>query len=509
MRTIDANTQEFRARDGAITAARDSELRVIEPGTNCWRIDRADRAAVLIDGAAYFAALESSLRKAKRSIVILGWDFDPRIRLRPHLAESESPQLGALLRSLVEERPDLQIHVLVWSLSLVCTPDQLTRRLVGENWAKHPRITVRFDGRHPPYAAHHQKVVCVDGAVAYSGGIDLTTGRWDTPGHHASDPARVDPCGKPCTPVHDVQIVVDGEAARSMAALVSARWSRATGARLPHAGAFGSDRWPDGVAPQFRDIGVAIARTQPAIQGKPEVREVEALTLDAIRAARQSIYIEAQYMTAARIGDEIERHLTARTGPEIVVVMSRAAPGRLERWAMSGNRDRLIRRLARADKYGRLRICYPTVARRNGPKPLHVHSKVVIVDDVLLRVGSSNLNNRSMGLDTECDLAIEARNAGERAAITSIRDTLLAEHLGVSPKIVRRASAGGRIARAVDLLNAPGRGLVPFKAMTDHGPSTPGILTPIIDPERPFLASLKARLQGTPMKARPSLAPAE
>ena len=41
-----------------------------------------------------------------------------------------------------------------------------------------------------------------------------------------------------------------------------------------------------------------------------------------------------------------------------------------------------------------------------------VHSKVMIVDDTLLRVGSANLNNRSMGTDTECDLALEARNDG-------------------------------------------------------------------------------------------------
>ncbi len=37
-----------------------------------------------------------------------------------------------------------------------------------------------------------------------------------------------------------------------------------------------------------------------------------------------------------------------------------------------------------------------------------VHSKVMIVDDGFLRVGSANLNNRSMGADTECDLAFEA-----------------------------------------------------------------------------------------------------
>ena len=67
-----------------------------------------------------------------------------------------------------------------------------------------------------------------------------------------------------------------------------------------------------------------------------------------------------------------------------------------------------------------------------------VHSKVMIVDDRLLRIGSANLNNRSMGTDTECDLAIEAQSAdrarGDRRRCAT---RLLADHCGV-------CRAGGR-----------------------------------------------------------------
>lgn len=47
-------------------------------------------------------------------------------------------------------------------------------------------------------------------------------------------------------------------------------------------------------------------------------------------------------------------------GPEVVVITTRSSHGLLERIVMGGNRDRLVRRLKRADCYGRLRVAYPS-----------------------------------------------------------------------------------------------------------------------------------------------------
>ena len=75
----------------------------------------------------------------------------------------------------------------------------------------------------PLGASHHEKIVVVDDSVAYCGGMDLTLGRWDTQEHRAKDPRGATTRGdKPHGPVHDVQMVVDGEAA---AALGNARAS--------------------------------------------------------------------------------------------------------------------------------------------------------------------------------------------------------------------------------------------------------------------------------------------
>ncbi|WP_244470769.1 phospholipase D-like domain-containing protein [Microvirga massiliensis] len=461
--------------------------RILAPGRNCWRVEESRNAAVLIDGASYFSTLEAALRRAERSIWILGWDFDGSIRLRPDVGPEESPPLGPLLRSLVEARPNLEIRILVWSLAPVHAPGDPVPLLLGTDWQQHPRLVVRLDTHHPLYAAHHQKIVCIDDSLAFAGGMDLTVRRWDTSRHAADDPVRLGANGKPCAPLHDIQMAVDGKAALAMAQLARRRWRIATGEKL---GAVETrqDLWPSDLMSDFCNVPVAIARTAPAWGSEPEIREAAALTADALRAARNRIYIEAQYMTAGFVGDILCARLAGPDGPEIVVVMTHQSNGLVERLVMGSNRDRMIRRLRNADRHGRLRVFYPCVPTRDGERrQVLIHSKLIIVDDVFLRVGSSNLNNRSVGLDTECDLAIEAQDVRTRRAIANIRDRLLTEHLAVRPDDVSRASMEtGSLIRAIDALNRNPRGLRAFEAMDDRGPSKPIFATRLLDPTKPF-----------------------
>jgi phosphatidylserine/phosphatidylglycerophosphate/cardiolipin synthase-like enzyme len=462
---------------------------ILQPGRNCWRIERAGRAAVLVDGAAYFSRLESALRSARRSVLILGWDFDGRIRLRPDVDPDESPPLGPFLRSLVEARPDLEIRILVWSVAVVHAPGAPAPLLFGAEWQNHPRLVLKLDTQHPIYAAHHQKIVCIDDRLAFVGGMDLTVRRWDTRDHVIDDPSRVDPDGNPYPPVHDVQMVVDGEAAEAVASLARRRWQVATGERLPDVTEVGSDPWPADVVPDFTETPVAIARTMPPWGGEPGICEVAAMTADALAAAKRAIYIEAQYMTAWFVGDILERQLQNPEGPEVVVLMTYESRGLMERFVMGSNRDRLIRRLRLADRHGRLRVWYPCRPDRGGSRQqIRIHAKLMIVDDVFIRVGSSNLNNRSVGLDTECDLAVEARDEATRQVIGRLRDEFVAEHLDVEPGEVANAVRRhhGSLIGAVERLNHGPRGLTPFGAMSDAGPTRPLVWTGLLDPKCPY-----------------------
>ena len=80
------------------------------PGQNCWRIEHADRAAILIDAGAFFGAVRSALLQAKRSVFIVGWDLDSRTRLvgEDCAAHDGWPvTLREFLVRLVRERPQL------------------------------------------------------------------------------------------------------------------------------------------------------------------------------------------------------------------------------------------------------------------------------------------------------------------------------------------------------------------------------------------------------------------
>ncbi len=474
---------------------------LFRPGDNCWRVTTADRAAFLIDADAYFSTLETVLRSARRSITIVGWDFDGRIRLRPREDEAVSPPLGTLLRQLVEAHPGLEVRILVWSLSLLHTNSAVLPMVFGAEWQRHPRIRVALDSHHPFYAAHHQKIVCVDGRIAFIGGIDLTVNRWDTRRHRVPEPRRHAPDGDPCSPIHDLQMMVEGETAVTLCEVVGKRWRDAKGEApdLPPCDEAEGARWPEQVTPDFRNLPVAISRTFPGVGGEEGIEEIGRLTIDAFATARRCLYIETQYLTAGTYGDVLEHSLRQPEGPEIVIVMCRRSRGVVEHFIMGVNRDRMIRRLRRADRRGRLRVCWPQVPAPDGAKEVVVHSKLIIVDDRLVKIGSSNLNNRSIGLDTECDATIAARTPDHAAAVVALRDRLIAEHLGVEEEQFSALVAEhGSVVAAIDACPEGARCLETFRAMRERGATTPLVGTGLLDPQRPFngFARLREALFG-------------
>ena len=155
---------------------------------------------------------------------------------------------------------------------------------------------------------------------------------------------------------------------------------------------------------------------------------------------------------------------------------------------MGRGRSRVLAHLRSADRFGRFRIYRPVTA---AGQPIYVHAKVLIVDDRLLRIGSSNLNNRSMGLDTECDLAVEAVPGQVTAqttagAIIGLRDALLGEHLGVAPDDIARtlARTGSLIAAIEAHRRDCGRTLVPLE-VSAAGTMQPLSEGELLDPEQP------------------------
>jgi phosphatidylserine/phosphatidylglycerophosphate/cardiolipin synthase-like enzyme len=432
-----------------------------QPLPTCWRVERADRAALLIDAADYLLAVKAALLDARSTIHLLNWAFDPDTLLEP-APDGGGPdggRIGPFLKDLARARPELDIRVLCWRSAL---PVAATQRFFPHRaktcFAGSP---VRFllDATVPLGACHHQKMIVIDDRLAFCGGADIGPDRWDTAEHLDHDPRRQTAPGDGAyfPSRHEVMAVVDGKIAGALGDVFRERWRRATGESAPRAAHADDDSWPRGVEPQLRNLTAAVSRTEPAWRGRPEVRECEQLHLAAIASARRCIYLENQYFTSPLIAEALAARLSEPSGPEVIMIATEHSPSWFDKMTMDRTRALFLRRLRAADQHGRLRAYVPVTAEG---RVIIVHAKLTIIDDTLLRIGSANLNNRSGGFDTECDLCLEvgAEDSSSRQAIADLRWRLLAHWLGCAPAVLEYAAsrAGGGIGDAVERLRVAG-----------------------------------------------------
>lgn len=462
-----------------------------------WRYVKASRAHVVVDAAAYFELMHDAMLAARQRILLVGWDFDSRIRLAGGRRWWNLPRkdrfparLGALMVWLVRRRPELQVRVLKWNFGALKFVFRGSMILDMIRWLFQPGIDFKFDSAHPLGCSHHQKIVVIDDRMAACGGIDMTSDRWDTPAHLHEDPRRRRVNGKPYAPWHDITMVLEGDAACALGDLGRERWSRAGGKPLEPCQPQVESPWPERLAAEFRDVEVGIARTRAAYRGSAAISEVKALFLEQIARARRFIYIESQYFASRSIAEAIARRVTGPSPPEIILINPLTADGWLAQAAMDSARVRLFHAIAEVDHSRAFRAFMPLTS---GGTQIYVHAKLMIVDDEVVRVGSANLNNRSMGLDTEADVFIDAARPGNEGivpAITRLRHRLLAEHCGIeAERVPELLDRHGSMAGMIDALLETGRSnakrLEPFtlrplteaeKALAD---------TALLDPERP------------------------
>ncbi len=475
------------------------DLSILRPGENCWRVEEAPRAAFLIDGEKYFAAVRAAATRAQHSIMILGWEYDTRTRMMVDQEPDGFPdRIGEFIRELLHRHRQLQVYVLTWDHHLIYSTER--EWIPFANLFAPRRLQRVKDGAHPVGAAHHQKIVVIDDAVAFVGGMDFAQCRWDTSAHQINHPQRQLMDGKLCRPFHDVQVMVDGNAARALGDLARERWENATGDQLsPSVIEAVGDRWPPSVPPDFQDVRVAIARTRPEYESHKEIREVEALFVDSIKQSKRFIYIETQYLTSHVIASALTDRLRDPQGPEIVLVLHPNSDGWLEQHTMDVLRGRVLKQLRGEDRFHRLGLYFPHLPGL-GNECISMHAKVCVIDDDFVRVGSANCSNRSMGFDTECDLSIETSGDVEiQRSIANFRNRLLGEHLDVNPaEIAKSIAREGSLIASIERLRGNGRTLRVFdeRIPVDVDGWVPD--ADYIDPSRPYETTL------VPNASRPS-----
>ncbi len=416
-----------------------------------WRKHEA-LAGVLVDGRDYYRAFYDAARRATRSILLLGWQFDSDVLLlrgedAPHGAETE---LLAFLDGLCRARPGLEVRVLAWDHSLVFALEREAFQKVVFDVATCKRFHFRWDDTAPLPGSHHQKVAIIDGRIAFLGSQDICQSRWDDSTHAPDNPLRTCRHGVPYKPYHEVQAMVTGEPARSLVDLFATRWRVATGDALDVERLVAPMRHdPPPVTVSLPRARVALARTMPARLGHEPAQEIRAQLVRAIHRAERMIYAETQYLTSCAVREALVQRMSDRKRPLDIVFVVPRRPEKLKEELTVGLAQRtVLTDLARAARENGHRLgVYDVAAGRDAW--VYVHSKLVIVDDRFLSIGSANLTNRSMSIDSEVNASWEAE-AGDRAlvhAIRRVRTRLLLEHLGGAADVRAVVRPEGLVAR--------------------------------------------------------------
>ena len=118
---------------------------------------------VLVDGEEALPRIEREIATARESVLVAGWTFTPSFRL-----SRGGPTLRELLADAAER---MEVRALAWAGAPLpfFTPSRGAVREMRDALARGTRIRVALDDRERPMHCHHEKLVVIDGRVAFVG----------------------------------------------------------------------------------------------------------------------------------------------------------------------------------------------------------------------------------------------------------------------------------------------------------------------------------------------------
>ncbi|HEU5429476.1 MAG TPA: phospholipase D family protein [Actinocrinis sp.] len=393
-------------------------------------VRQGNAVRVHIDGDDALAAIAKSIAGAKSFVHIAGWFASPGFRLT---REPDAPALRDLLAG-VAQRAD--VRLLLWGGPPlpVFRPTRAMAEEACAGFTERSEVRCVLDRRERTMHCHHEKLVIVDGEVAFVGGIDLT----DLAGDRRDSPLHL-----PNRPLgwHDVATELRGPIVADVAEHFAQRWREASGEDLATAAATTT------APPAAGQTAVQLARTVPertyrfAPRGDFSILEQY---LNALRSAESLVYLENQFLWSTEVVDVLARKLRRPPTEDFRVLL--VLPARPSTGADTSRGQ--LGRLLDADD-GHRRVLATTVSAltedRVSPVLVYVHAKVGIVDDAWLTIGSANLNEHSLFNDTEVNVVVH-----DPALARATRLRLWSEHLQ-RPE----GQIGGEPARVIDELWRP------------------------------------------------------
>lgn len=390
----------------------------------------------------------------------------------------------------------VDVRVLIWSpfnpfgLFHITNNTTVQQRLLAVR-----SVACRQDksSRSPFHVAQalHQKCAVVDEKIAFAGGIDLTVqyngdfDRWDMPTHPFDGQARSTELGPAPHPWHDAHLLLIGEPAQDIRHNIEQRWREAGGAsrslgilwpriappvrhlvrRLRSGEAQQnipalSTAHPGNLSPEdMREAAntpltgpaarVQVVRTIPPLTYRfaPEgITGIAQAYIEALRSARQYIYLESQYLWLEgfngldmwRLGWQspymkaLLHSLAAAAERGVSIALVLPDHPNCGRQYTDDTLAWLRDNSPHATRAGRIHIFTLATSSPDSAsqtmryRPIYVHAKVGIVDDQWATIGSANLNSRGMSHDAELNVAVL-----DPTFARGLRLSLWGEHLGL------------------------------------------------------------------------------
>ncbi len=339
---------------------------------------------LLICANSYFKTIRQHFESAKDSILICGWSFNMDI-----VMGEDGKTLKDVLFSLPET---VNVKILIWDYPIFYVADR--DPFIGLSIALQNKKNISFErfDFHPLLSSMHSKMVVVDEEHLFVGGIDLDLGRRDGEYNKSDDPIRVDKDGESFKPFRDYALHFNSQEVKVFAQFFDQLWEsqikQKSFIEAKHEGQEGN---------------VYISRTVPKFKGNKQDRSIFKMHKWLIQNAKDYIYIENQYLTSEKIVELLVETLKKEDGPEVVIVVSYGKMPFIEKMSMGALLTNYVNTLVNNDPYERLKIYTLFTGDDKDREYVKIHSKCIIVDDQYLKIGSSNINNRSMEFDYELD----------------------------------------------------------------------------------------------------------
>lgn len=413
-------------------------------------------ARLHVHGANYFARLREVVEglRAGDLLMFTDWRGDPDERVGDDGLTVAQLFAGAASRGVVVKGLFWRSHVDQFSYS-----EEQNRWMADDIRAAGGEVLL--DLRVLPLGSHHQKFVVArhpgrpEEDVAFVGGIDLCHTRRDDRDHHGDpQPVKMGDVWGETPGWHDAMLEVRGPVVGDVEATFRERWEDPTPLTLDPISRLESwvhrdDEHADTLPAQALDpapcgsMNIQLLRTYPAklprfpFAPRGE-RSIARGYNKAVVRGRRIVYIEDQYFWSGEVASCFATALRENPELHLVVVLATytTAGSRVAEASTMPSRNQALSEVWQAggDRVGVYGI------ENHAGTPVYVHSKVCIVDDVWMTVGSDNVNRRSWTYDSELTCALvddtrderEPRLMGEEEARRFAREarlTLAREHL--------------------------------------------------------------------------------